>query len=756
MSIGNRLARIIPAGTLATSLLFVGAAAPVAAANPYADNDIKEIREELRGSGVRVDWKKDLPEQSRGDENRPPKLGDQRVWLALDDTSGFYLKFFTLRGQNQDAEIWVANSLNFPAGDCRNDGVRNVITDSQVAYLLGEFSETIKPTDHAWFGDPVSRNGKNATMDEFLTDAVGLPTSDNAYRSPTARQVILVDNVRDDNFYDTDNSETLPYIAGFFTSAMIDFHDRNVMTIDSWDWLHRTGATPPHEPSTDPCTSAPARPFLYEGVFAHEYQHLIHHDYDPGEVNWVNEGMSDLAEILTGYSDPSKHVDEIGFDGHIQAFLGWSSVMHPNSNPIPGEAGPENSLTSWGDQGSVEILADYGFAYYFMTYLLSQGYGQQFFLDWAHNTDVGIQGLDSSLSAAGSTDTFESLFRDIVVSAAVDGYIDNGAAVSGADASTLANDATEAAVLINEDAFATAGAPNWGSDYLDLGAGSSLTSLVFDGDETFDFPGGPEWVVDPDGFWTNPDESGTNLYPNDLDADITQPVSVPAGGATLTFEHYYQTEATWDFGFVQVSTDGGATFFSLPCPGTTSDHDPAADRAIAAQMPGYSGPTQDPADPASVGTAAAPEPVSCELPEGTTHISFRMMSDALVQFDGWHVRNVQIDGVPVDPSPADLSDWDNQAFFNPTEFAFGLQLIGLSGGSVDTYGDVTAGGEIVVVRPELASGNTYTLTAEDQAALAGSEQVIAIVNSWTNNELDPTYGEYSLVVNGVEMADGGA
>ena len=51
------------------------------------------------------------------------------------------------------------------------------------------------------------------------------------------------------------------------------------MTIDAWDWLHRTGAEPAHDPSADPCTSAPARPFLYEGVFAHEYQHLLHHYY---------------------------------------------------------------------------------------------------------------------------------------------------------------------------------------------------------------------------------------------------------------------------------------------------------------------------------------------------------------------------------------------------------------------------------------------------------------------------------------------
>ena len=95
--------------------------------------------------------------------------------------------------------------------------------------------------------------------------------------------MVLVDNVRDDNRYDQDNDGTLPRIAGFFSQTISFFTQRNVMTIDSWDWIHGTGPNPPNEPTTDPCTTAPANPFLYEGVFAHEYQHLIHADYDPDE-----------------------------------------------------------------------------------------------------------------------------------------------------------------------------------------------------------------------------------------------------------------------------------------------------------------------------------------------------------------------------------------------------------------------------------------------------------------------------------------
>ena len=77
------------------------------------------------------------------------------------------------------------------------------------------------------------------------------------------------------------------------------------MTIDAFDWLHRTSANPADEPTADLCTSRPARPNLYEGTFAHEWQHLLHYYTDPFETTWVNEGLSDYAQTLTGYVDAS-------------------------------------------------------------------------------------------------------------------------------------------------------------------------------------------------------------------------------------------------------------------------------------------------------------------------------------------------------------------------------------------------------------------------------------------------------------------
>ncbi|HEY4668552.1 MAG TPA: hypothetical protein VIH05_02120 [Tepidiformaceae bacterium] len=719
---------------------------------PGVETGTREIDPQFRKANapIKLVDEQGLPPKAQGDEHRPPKVGDQRVMVALDDARGiFYLKFFTLRGSSLGAEVWVANNLNFPVAgqldprdgstfsytDCRNDGIRNVITDAQVAYMLGEFDKNIRPTDIAWFGEPARRNGTNGVLDDIL----GFPSK--SYFNGPGRDIILVDNVRDDNYYDPDNQSTLPYIAGFYTGAMGFYIDRNVITIDAFDWVHRTGANPPHDPSADPCTSAPARPFLYEGVFAHEYQHLIHADYDPDELSWVNEGLSDLAEILTGYSDPSRKVDEKGADSHTLGFQGWSAVTHPDWNPIPRASGPENSLTAWEDQGSLEILADYGHAYYFMTYLQGRGHGQAFFKSLVDNPLNGIDGLNDSLAAAGSTDTFDSLWGDVQVSVLADAFVDDGAVATGITADRVQNPGTNSTVHFTGDAYDTTGAPPWGSDFVPLGPGSALTSLAFDGDDEFTFAPAPQWGVDADGYFA---VAPTGTYPPMADLSITHEVAVGAG--TLTFEHYYEIEVDWDFGFVQISDDGGLTWNTVACPGTTSQHDSGALSSIVANLPGYSG---------VEGTAAVPTAVTCDLSAWSGQnviLAFRFMSDPAVEMAGWFVRNVQVDGVDVG-TPGSLAGWSNQQAYLPVPLDFELRLVGLSG-QVDTYGHVSDATDVVLVEIALDGANAGAATAEQLAALAGADQVVAIVSSIPLSEESTIYGPYSLTANGAEMADG--
>ena len=58
------------------------------------------------------------------------------------------------------------------------------------------------------------------------------------YYDEAGRQVVLVSNVRDENYFDS----TYPiYIAGFYSPTYEIFFDRNVMTIDAYDWANRVG-----------------------------------------------------------------------------------------------------------------------------------------------------------------------------------------------------------------------------------------------------------------------------------------------------------------------------------------------------------------------------------------------------------------------------------------------------------------------------------------------------------------------------------
>jgi len=727
-------------------LILLAAALPTATAG--ADKPIRDVSPKNDtpnyNNGVAMPF-------TQGDVNNanpplgPAQIGESRLWLGLDDYLGsIYLKFYTLRAVGTHVEVWVANNLNFPAGDCRNDGIRNVITDEQVNYLISEFDNNMYPIESDWWSTPPKRDGNKAILPQILPNIQGLGVNvpQSYYKGEGDNVVVLVDNVRDDNYYDTNNANTNSYIAGFFFSAFDNYFDRTVMSIDSWDWIHRTTDDPPHNPTTDPCTSAPARPNLYEGVFAHEYQHLLHRYTDPDEPSWVNEGLSDFTEVITGYAHLDRHVDEKGYDSHTQAFLGWLSVFHPDWNPITYDSGPENGLTAWGDQGGGEILADYGNAMFFMNYLYSQpGLDKDFFHAWQHNPANGIDGLNAALAESGSSSTFADLFANNEISALVDGYLDNGAGLRGGTTGDFQNSATEATVNFTTEANGTPGAPPWGSDYIDLGSGAGLTSVAFDGDDEYIFPAGPQWVLDGDGYFTNPDVFGDN-YGDNQDLSIARSVA-GHDGEVLSFDHYYAMEPGWDFGFVQVSTDDGATWQSLACDGTTSAHDPGAISSIVANLPGYND---------SAGSAGAPVHATCPaLPAGSDYIAFRLMTDPAVEFDGWHVKNIQLDGVDLG-TPGDLTGWDNLQFFSPVPLDFGFTLVGING-AVDMYGDVTAGTSVQVLRPTLSAANDYTLTAGDLTALASYDKVVAIVSGIPASEDSTLYQPYSLLVNGAERAD---
>jgi len=261
--------------------------------------------------------------QQRTEAQASAAPGEVRTWLGLNYVEGaFYPKDYALRGIGEHIQVWVAENRAFPAGDCRNDLGLTEITDAQVASFISEFDSNIYPKESQAFSVPPSRTGADAALPELLD----LPAD---YYQVTADQaddiVVLVDNVRDANYFEPVSPEGQTYVAGFFSSTLNELTDRNVMSIDAFDWLHRTGANPPDD-STDPayvaCSASHNRaanrgygrpdPRAYEATFAHEYQHLLEYYEDADEVSWVNEGLSDYAQTLVGYVDTSIPPDQPG------------------------------------------------------------------------------------------------------------------------------------------------------------------------------------------------------------------------------------------------------------------------------------------------------------------------------------------------------------------------------------------------------------------------------------------------------------
>ena len=681
------------------------------------------------------------------------EVGDVRTWLALDDVKGIiYLKDHTLRGIGDNIEVWVASEsdevssgTDFPPGDCRN-GARTQITDEQVQYLIDEFDGNIYPTESAAFSVPPERDGSAA----ILPGEIGLPA--DYYTGQGDRIVTLIDNVRDANFYDPNNSQGFTYIAGFFYSVFNEYLDRNVMSIDAFDWLHRIGANPPNEPVPgDNCASAPARPFLYEGVFAHEYEHLLEYYEDPDELNWINEGLADWAQTLTGYVDPSLPITDVNFDAHVQCFLGYLGVETP-ANPNPREGGPENSLTLWGDQGDDEILCDYGAAYTMME-LLAGRYGNDFMGELHRDDDNGLAGLEKLLHGRDPRLTASQVVHDWAAMVALDGVLDDDARlVRGGSASRLRVPTLDATINWDTpEAYSEAGAPPNGSDYIRLrDAGGNyvsarqLRSLTFDGAESL--PSLPiEWALDP-----NPPaghDGGAALYSgagDNLDRSIVREALVPASDPTLTFDTYYQIEEGWDFGFVQVSTDGGQTWTSLGNDVTTSEHDPGAIPAVQQNMPGFTGNSGGGATPAWIST-------SFDLSEYAGQdilLSFRYVTDPAVTEPGWWVDNVAVGDIVLSDGTT-LEGWSSATEIRPVPVSgLTVQLI--------AYTD----------NHRAAWRSTLRLDEDFDASLnranmrshlgARAQTVAAIVTYDDPTESISQYAPYVLKVNGVTQPGGGS
>ena len=418
----------------------------------------------------------------------------------------------------------------------------------------------------------------------------------------------------------------------------------NVISIDSSDWANRVGSDPSSAPWSDG-DAANDRPELYEGVIAHELEHLVMNYSDPGELSWVDEGLADVAAFLNGYDMTGSH-------------LTYQQVFHR-----------ETSLTRWG--GGLE---NYGASFSYFEYLWERAGG---------NGGSGAQALtpDLDYDARGGDLLIKKIFEE-----QANGMSGVQRAINSFNAATGGNLPTAKALF--EDWAVTMylddeASNRWDLKNFDLGPAS--------GGWTIDVANSEFW--DDRGFYqgSQPDPKFTTLGQaaaveraavRGLVRDLPQPrpegaaglprrrdlagraahrprptggevpraspttssasSSPVSGGQTLGFWNWHLIEDGWDFGFVEALVDG--EWVTVPVTDdsgavVSTDDDPHGNNTEGNGITGTSGGEY-------FVDAPTYQHYNATLPAGTTDVRFRYSTDAAYLDTGWFIDDVTVDGAP--------------------------------------------------------------------------------------------------------------
>lgn len=274
----------------------------------------------------------------------------------------------------------------------------------------------------------------------------------------------------------------------------------------------------------------------YDGILAHEFQHMIHWHTDRNEDTWVNEGLSELAAYLNGY--------DVGAADRI-----FSRT-------------PDTQLTAWADDPNV-AGPHYGGSYLFMVYFLER-FGDEVLRQVVASKADGIAGFDKVLAAQGLEVTFEDVFADWLIA----NYLDDpdlGDGRYGYRGLAIERPAVDA-TSDQYPAQSEATVHQYGTDYIELQAAGSDVMVNFTGSTAVRLvdneahSGSYQW-------WSNrADESDTTLT-HTFDLTGLQQ-------ARLQAWLWYDIEEDYDYAYIEVSTDGGQTWDVLPGKYTT-DYNPS-------------------------------------------------------------------------------------------------------------------------------------------------------------------------------------
>ena len=259
---------------------------------------------------------------------------------------------------------------------------------------------------------------------------------------------------------------------------------------------------------------------LYYGTLVHELQHLIQWHQDPSEALWVNEGLSQLSEIMVGL-----------YTADTRDYL----------------LDPDTPLNTWNFD-EPELYAHYSASYLFLVYFWEQ-LGDPAVQELARHPANGMAGINQILSEYLPDVTL----TEFVGNWAAANFIDD--VVAGLDYYYDSLDFRKPTFIevASDLPFTNDGElPQFGVHYIDLLDLRGPVQLKFAGDTVQDLTSAPP--VSGSQMWFAPPV-------DEMNAQLTASFDLTAvSSATLEYDIWYELEEDYDYAYVSISTDNGASW----------------------------------------------------------------------------------------------------------------------------------------------------------------------------------------------------
>jgi immune inhibitor A len=284
----------------------------------------------------------------------------------------------------------------------------------------------------------------------------------------------------------------------------------------------------------------------FDGVLAHEFQHMVHWYGNANDETWVDEGSAELATNLVMGDAP----------------LSASAY----------QSQPDTQLTAWSDQPGA-VSPHYDAAYLFMRYFVDRYGGPELLYELIAQDARGSDLFDHYLESVGRAERFAEVFGDWTVANYVD---DPGVADGRFNQPSVDVRMRESASVHVGDSPLEAQVHQFGVDYVELTGDGSDVQFTIDAQPTVGLVGATP-TSGSQMWWTNRADGMDSTLTREIDLSGLQ-------SATLQFKTWYEIELDYDYLYVMASDDGGTTWAALQGPRMSTTN--PTGNAIG---PGYTG-----------------------------------------------------------------------------------------------------------------------------------------------------------------------